>query len=126
MVQIYTGGYVVGTVEGTVFSKSVRASKHQLRKPPAWCLSVESIEEAESAGAREVQLTDRESGTVYRASLDCIFKNGKRMERGGFEPQIQLELRFWQKFKPNKDRDSGRLTKEPEPLPALAEQLALF
>lgn len=122
--QVYTSGHIVGTVEGSVFSKSVCASKHQLRKPPAWCLSCESLEQAEAAGAREVQLTDRDSGTIYRASLDCVHKNGKRMERGGFEPQIRLELRFWQKVKPNKDRDSGRLTKEP--LPDLAEQLGLF
>lgn len=119
---IFTGGQVVGAVEGDEFRKTVQKSKHMLRLPPAWCLSVESLQQAEAAGAKRVVLFDTETGDTLTASLEFINLHGQPLERGGCEPQIRLDLRYWTRTPKPAKPDQPR----PVPLPMPAGPLQLF
>lgn len=92
-------GKVIGTVEGQTFRKVVR-SIHQLRTPPAWALSIFSIDQAERSGASRVEIFNLDTKTCYRASIELIRRDGFPIERGGYEPQIALPLDKWQISRP--------------------------
>jgi hypothetical protein len=92
--QIRAGGRVVGHVAAGVFHKSVRASVHFLRTPRAICFDVASLHDAERLGARYVEVTDTESGRVYRAALGTVWAKGRPINRG-FGEQWSLVLAEW-------------------------------
>jgi len=91
---IFAGRKVVGHVRGDTFYKSIRASVHMLRKPPAIALDCQSIADAEQAGATWAEILDTESGRVYRARLETIRRYGTVFNRG-FGEQIYLCLSAW-------------------------------
>jgi hypothetical protein len=93
---VYAGGRVVGQVRNGTFYKSI-AVNHYLRKPPAIAFSLDSLQQAEQAGAVRVEVRDRETGTIYRATLAHIRERGFSVNRAGFEPQIALPLDGWTK-----------------------------
>jgi hypothetical protein len=93
---IYANGRVIGQVRRDTFYKSI-ASNHYLRKPPAIAFSVESLNQAEKAGALHVEVKDRDTGTIYRATITNIREKGFSVNRAGFEPQIALSLEAWTK-----------------------------
>lgn len=104
-------GRVVGEVlPGGIFQKHVQHSKHYLSRPGGWCWDVASLREAESLGARVVEVLDTESGRAYRTTFDVIRRRGFGVNRG-FGEQRGLELRWF-------DAQSSA--------DAPAEQLALF
>jgi hypothetical protein len=84
----------VGAVKNGVFYKRVRGSVHALRNPPGWALDVESLRQAEAAGAREVEIDDEETGLTYRADFETIRTHGLPIDRG-FGEQIALPFRWW-------------------------------
>jgi len=87
-------GQVVGQVLGGVFSKTVRASVHFLRRPPAIAFDMVSLREAWEAGARAVDVHDVETGRHYMAGLDVIRRLGFELDRG-FGRQVALPLERW-------------------------------
>lgn len=87
---VYASGRVVGYVRKGTFFKTI-AANHYLRKPPAIAFSVDSLDQAEQAGAVWVQVKDRETGVIYRATIEHIRSRGFAVNRG-FEPQIALSL----------------------------------
>lgn len=93
-IPIYVNGKVVGTVKGDCFIKRVASSKHFLRRPPAIAFDESTLRDAEAAGARRVEVTDIESGRVYRASIETIWARGKGFNRG-HGPQWFLPLKEW-------------------------------
>ena len=93
--RIFISGRYVGKVDGDTFKKFITGSKHILRTPRAIALSVESLTQAEQAGAREIAITDTESGLVYRASFAHFRRYSFELQRGGFEPQRALTLNRW-------------------------------
>ena len=95
---IYAQGRVIGKVERNTFYKSIRKN-HYLRKPPAIAFDVDSLEQAEQAGAIWVEVRDRGEGTVYRAVLRYILEKGVIFNRG-YGEQIYLVLEGWVKSKP--------------------------
>lgn len=98
-IPIYAQHKRVGAVVGTTFHKDrVKASSGFLRHPPAIALSVDSLEDALDAGATEVQVTDIESGMVYRAPMQTILMKGWEFCRGA-GMQVGLELKFWNTHK---------------------------
>lgn len=98
-IAIYRGdGRVIGKVDGDTFHKSIRKS-HYLQRPPAIAFDVESLEQAEQAGAVNVQVTDRDDGTVYKSTVQHIREKGKEFNRG-YGDQIFLTLDGWVKSKP--------------------------
>lgn len=93
-ITIYAQGKPVGDVRDGTFRKRCRASVHMLRKPRGWALDIESLGQAERAGATIVQIEDTESGRVYRASIESIRDNGIPLDRG-FGEQLSLPLSGW-------------------------------
>ena len=93
-VPIYVSGRVVGHVEGDTFYKTLRASVHFLRRPPAIAFDVSSLFDARDAGATKVHVTDSETGRVYVARIADILRDGRRFDRG-FGEQIYYLLSRW-------------------------------
>lgn len=93
-IPVRVGGRVVGFVRGDTFTKRVQASRHFLRKPPAIAFDVQSLITAQRLGATRVEVTDTESGRVYRVQLETIRARGVRVNRG-FGDQLALLLHEW-------------------------------
>jgi hypothetical protein len=91
---IRAGGHVVGHVSEGVFYKTMRASVHFLQKPRAICFDVASLHDAERLGARHVEVTDSETGQVYRAALGTVWAKGRPLDRG-YGQQWRLDLCHW-------------------------------
>lgn len=93
--KFYDGfGHVVGTLRGDTFYKSVYGSRHMLRKPQAWALDKQALEDAKRAGAVYVQIVDNETGVIYRAAVSHVLENGFDLNRG-YGSQIALPLAGW-------------------------------
>ena len=92
---IYVAGKVnpIGHVESDTFLKSIK-TRHMLRQPPAIALDVQSLRDAEEAGAAFVEITNTETRKQYRASVAAIWRHGFRFDRGWGE-QIALTLNQW-------------------------------
>ena len=67
-IPIRVGRQVVGEVQGDTFHKRLRASVHFLRIPPAIAFDVMTLDDAERAGARRVEVTDLESRSEEHTS----------------------------------------------------------
>ncbi|MBN2099871.1 MAG: hypothetical protein JW753_09795 [Dehalococcoidia bacterium] len=91
---IRVNGKIVGEVRGNKFVKRLRASKHMLREPKGWAVDVQSLDDAEWLGARDVEIEDTETGAVYTASIERIRSKGFVINRG-FGRQICLCLQSW-------------------------------
>lgn len=92
---IYNGAQVIGEVKSGTFRKSIFASRHMLRQPPAISLSVDSLRQAEAVGAQNIEVKERESGLVYSCTLTHFRQYSFDLQRGGFESQKALCLKFW-------------------------------
>lgn len=92
--SIYVGGRIVGEVRGGIFVKRVKASRHFLRVPPAIAFDIESLEQAQAAGAEKVKIIDTESGKIYKAFISTIWEKGFEFDRG-FGKQIALLISDW-------------------------------
>lgn len=93
-IRIFASGKAVGQVRGDTFHKSIRGSKHILRKPPGLAVDLQSLLDAEQAGATRIQITDKESGTKYSTSISHLKRSGFTFDRG-FGRQIGLALDAW-------------------------------
>ncbi len=91
---VRVGRKIVGHVSRGVFYKAVSASIHFLRSPRAICLDVESLNDAEQAGAKLVEIIDRESGKSYRAPIARIREKGFKLNRG-YGQQLALCVDEW-------------------------------
>jgi hypothetical protein len=92
-IPIYVGKRKVGVVEGETFHKSI-APNHYLTTPPAIAFDEDTLEDAFKAGAVWVEVTDRQTGTKYRAKITHIWERGFGLNRG-YGDQIALELSGW-------------------------------
>jgi hypothetical protein len=90
---IFAGSKVIGKVVDGIFYKNINRA-HYLRQPPAIAFDIDSLNQAEKAGASWVQVIDRDRGIVYRASLEHIMTKGFQFNRGWGE-QIALPLSGW-------------------------------
>jgi len=87
-------GRVVAVLRGRILKKRARGSAHMLRQPPAWAIDSQILEQAQRDGAREVEITDTETGRIYRAAIDAFDLHGFRFNRG-FGDQVGLALNYW-------------------------------
>jgi hypothetical protein len=87
-------GRVVAVLQGHVLRKRVIGSMHMLRQPPAWAIDSQILEQAQRDGAREVEITDTETGRIYRTAIDTFNAHGFRFNRG-FGDQVGLALYRW-------------------------------
>ncbi len=93
-IDVTAGGRIVGRVVGERFVKRCRASIHQLKTPPGWALDSQSLTDAESYGARVVEIHDTETSITYAATIERIRNKGFAFNRG-FGQQICLPLQHW-------------------------------
>lgn len=94
--KIFAGnGKVVGEVCGRTFRKTFKGSRHMLQKPRAIANDVAVLEDAERAGAVEVEERDTETGAVYSTTIATIRAHGFRVNRG-YGEQIALAVNRWQ------------------------------
>lgn len=84
----------VGVVHGDTFVKSIDGSKHMLRQPKAIAFDVSTLEDAESIGATNAAITDRDTGLTYYANFDTIRRYGFPVIRGHGR-QIALPIDRW-------------------------------
>lgn len=89
-----TQGKVVASLCGQVLRKRVRASIHQLRRPPSWAMDTEIIRKAMADGAQVVEIEDTETGRVFVADIRLFDLYGFRFNRG-FGEQVGLPLTYW-------------------------------
>lgn len=92
--KIYVDGRIVGVVRGPTFVKKVRSSTHFLRHPRGIALDIQSLREAEQAGADSVRIEDIDTGRVFRASIHRIREKGVEINRG-FGKQLCLPINQW-------------------------------
>ncbi len=81
------------------FTKTVKASRHFLRRPPAIALDKKALDWAEREGVSVVCVTDTETQTTYRATLALLREKGFSLDRG-FGKQVALPLSRWSKEDP--------------------------
>jgi hypothetical protein len=94
-------GKVIGYVEGDTFYKTnIMEHVHMLRKPPAWAVDVVSLDQAQQAGARMVHIHCHDTNRIYIASITCIRKKGRFIDRG-HGSQYALYVKHWQVHDPN-------------------------
>jgi len=94
-VPIRVSGRIIGAVRSGVFCKSVFASRHFLRVPPAIAFDVSALRDAERVGAVCVEVFDHESSKTSCAPIALIWERGFRVHRG-FGEQIALALNEFQ------------------------------
>ncbi|MFZ5809446.1 MAG: hypothetical protein ACOY16_09230 [Chloroflexota bacterium] len=75
--------------------KRIVGSRHILRQPPAIAFARQIIDYVRSQDCQRIEVVDTERGVVYTASFPTFLEFGIPIERGGFEPQIALPLRYW-------------------------------
>ena len=58
-------------------------------------MSIDSLRQAESFGASAIEIKDKESGLIYRATIEHFKRFCFEVHRGGFETQKALMLDRW-------------------------------
>jgi hypothetical protein len=90
-----SNGRVIGQICGDTFCKRADGSRHMLQKPRGWAVDACVLDDVQAHGVTTVQVTDRESQTVYTASLPDFECFGVRIDRSGYGAQICLPLDYW-------------------------------
>jgi hypothetical protein len=106
---MYVGNKVVGVREGDILHKSV-TNAQLLQRPPAIAWAEQVIADAEALGVKYLKVLHRETGNVYQVSMSDFKRLAFPIQRGGFERQLALPLRYWPVTPPGKP-----LTLPPEP-----------
>jgi len=88
---------IIGQLLGNTFVKRVIGSKHQLRKPPAWCISKEAFCREILPNTENIIIEDQESGLTYQTSTETFAERAFEIQRGGFELQLALTLNYWER-----------------------------
>ena len=88
-----------GIFAGTTWRKRVRASTAMLRKPRGWTYDVADVAIAEAAGIEALEMTDTETGTVWRATFGALGAYGVTVDRG-HGPQRCLPEYRWEIVQP--------------------------
>lgn len=92
-------GRVIGNLVGDTLIKSVFGSRHMLRTPKSWAVDTVSVMQAKEAGAKNIEIRDRETGSIYRSSFENFLRYGIHLDRG-FGKQIALPLEKWSVIHP--------------------------
>ena len=68
-----------------------------LRRPPAWCINMSVLRDAERLGAKTVRIKDLDADNLtYTVPLAAFWRDGFRLNRSHGEQQ-GLALDFWQR-----------------------------
>lgn len=93
-------GKIIGVLNGGVFSKSVKGSKHLMRIFDAWGLEERVVKKLADI-CEEVRVTDTESGTVYSTTPDIFREKG--IAKNFDTPQIFLPRKEWKIINPKQE-----------------------
>jgi hypothetical protein len=95
-----SSGKRIGSIRGETLEKTIKGSRHFLRKPEtSICLEVATLQAAQDAGATRCEITDSETGIVYTAPISHILTAGVEIDFG-YGRQIRLALTGWAKRRP--------------------------
>jgi hypothetical protein len=86
---------VMGFIDGNIFMKRVRGSRHLLRSVPGWAFDVEVLEILDNEGVRSIHITDIETGQTFEAELDVLRDRGQPIRFPKYGPQLILPLSYW-------------------------------
>jgi len=86
-------GKIRGIIENRVLRKEIRGRVHLLRKPPAIALDARMYDRYRPY-FDEIEITDADTGTVYRVAASYFDRRRFEIERG-YGRQYVLELKRW-------------------------------
>ena len=86
-------GKIRGIIENRVLRKEIRGRIHLLRKPPAIALDARMYDRYRPH-FDEIEITDADTGIVYRASARYFDRFREVIERG-YGKQYALGLKHW-------------------------------
>ena len=96
-VAVKVGGRVVGVFQGRSFVMKRVGSRHVLRFPrEAWCISEAAFYADVLTACDEVVVIDEESATTYTVSTKVFERHCFPVQRGNFEPQLGLALKYFE------------------------------
>ena len=84
----------IGRIEGDTFIKEVY-TRHQLRKPPAWCIDAEPFDKLIKPSCRYIRIIDKEKHRQYLSTTANFVENKGEIERG-FGKQYFMILEKWE------------------------------
>lgn len=114
--RIYSAtGRVIAFQRGEVLYKELYGSKHMLKRPLGWGFDADVL--ATLAAPLVIQITDRETNRVHRASVADFRRWGVAVNRG-YGLQVCLPLPYWS--------IDGQPPKAAQARPPAAEQATLW
>ena len=96
-------GKVIGYLKGDVFVKPVCASKHQLKKPPAWAVDAEAFDHQIKSMAKLFRIKDSETGNIYEVTIEYFDQHKGEFDRR-FGRQYFLPLNQWRVIELDSDK----------------------
>ena len=93
--KIYAQGKLVGNVKADgIFCKTIKENQYLKYPVKSIAFDVQSLKDAEQAGATWVHVRDTQTGVTYKTSLAHIWRAGFELDRG-FGLQRALPLTAW-------------------------------
>jgi hypothetical protein len=88
-------GKFAGFIQGNIYIKSVDARKHQLLKPPAWCIDKDAFDKLiRPAGVKLIRYIDIKAKKTYEVSIGAFIKNKGEVD-WQYGRQYFLILKHW-------------------------------
>ena len=95
---IHVGRKVVGHVDGTAFHVLLHRALRVFRQIQGNCFDERSLHAAEKPGAQCAQITEIDTGDIYRVSISKVYRYGVLVNEG-FGTQIGLPIKHWSQGK---------------------------
>ena len=96
--RVYLDGRCVGVIDGKVFTKLARSS-HVLRVPePSWAIAEAIFLSEIRPHCNIIRIASPETGRVYQVSVKDFEGHSFRLQRGDYESQMALPLRYWREI----------------------------
>lgn len=93
-------GQIVGVLEKETYKKSVQGSKHLMRMfGGSWGIEEKIVQEIKNRCSK-IEVSDKESGLVYRVPMDRFIEKGIVKDFG--TRQRFLSLKYWETNTDNK------------------------
>ena len=109
-------GKVIGQIEGQVFRKNIKGSKHLLRKPRAIAIDVYAYDEDIATACECIEVKDQETGITYVSTIENFNRYRIKLDRRHGQ-QYALPLGYW-----DYDGKQG-CGQPPKPKPKVSPQL---
>lgn len=89
-------GRNLGDYEDGTFTSYRSMRKHFLPMQSAWAFSSDVMRRLLDRGMHTIAVVDTETLLRYSVSADVFAEHSVPIQIGGFEPQLYLELDFWE------------------------------